>query len=145
MQAIYRQQPTAGATFDPTQELTPDVLDSMPDEQLIARYRDGDQRACEALIRRHERSIYNFAYRLSRNHEDAQEIVGETHLRICLNLHLVQHPVPIPAWINRIVANIYINMRRHLMRNPTVSLEALEEKAGDAVCYTAGASQNSHR
>jgi len=139
MQAFYRPQPNAANRPELDSNQAVEALESMSDEQLIELYRRGDRRACEALIQRHDRSIYNLAYRLSRNHEDAQEIVGETHLRICLNLHLVQHAVTIPAWINRIVANIYINMRRHLKRNPTVSLDALEEKAGDAVCYTAGA------
>src|SRR5258707_4323315 len=108
-------------------------LDSLPDEQLVEMYRTGDQKAFDALIRRYERPIYNLAYRLARNHDDAQEIVGEAYLRICLNLHLIQHAVTLRAWMNRIVANIYINMRRRLKRTRAESLEALEEKAGDAV------------
>lgn len=108
-------------------------MGSLSDEQLIGLYREGNQKAFDVLIKRYERPIYNFAYRLSRNHDDAQEIVGEAYLRICLNVHLIQHAVTLRAWINRIVANIYINMRRKVKRTRAESLDALEEKAGDAV------------
>lgn len=111
----------------------PDHMEGLSDEKLIALYREGNQKAFDALIKRYERPIYNFAYRLSHNHDDAQEIVGEAYLRICLNLHLIQHAVTLRAWINRIVANIYINMRRRVKRTRAESLDALEEKAGDAV------------
>src|SRR5437867_4821467 len=117
-----------GSTHEPVLQ----SLDSMSDEQLVDMYRTGDQKAFDALIRRYERPIYNLAYRLARNHDDAQEIVGEAYLRICLNLHLIQHAVTLRAWMNRIVANIYINMRRRVKRTRAESLDALEEKAGDA-------------
>ena len=39
----------------------------------------------------------------------------------------------LPAWINRIVANVFFDMRRRAHRHPAVSLEALSEKTGGAM------------
>jgi len=108
-------------------------LECLDDERLINLFRCGDKRAFDVLIRRYERQIYNLAYRLSKNYDDAHEIASEALLRICYNVKSVQHAITLPAWINRIVANVYINMRRHAKRHPAASLEGLQEKAGDAV------------
>jgi len=115
-----------------------DPLESLSDEQLINRFRDGDKRAFDTLIHRYERPIYNLAYRLTGNDNDAQEVVAEAFLRICMNLHTIQHAITLPAWTNRIVANAYINMRRHDQRRPSVSLDAMPERARDAVYRTGG-------
>src|SRR2546421_3875096 len=78
---------------------------ALQDERLIAMSCMGDERAFDTLIGRYERPIYRLAYRLSGNHDDAQEIAAETFLRICRNLSGIRSAITLRAWINRIVAN----------------------------------------
>lgn len=108
-------------------------LDSLTDEKLIEQCRAGRREAFDVLIKRYERPIYHLAYRLSGNYDDAHDIAAETFLRIFRAIGTFQYAVTLPAWINRIVANVFYDTRRHAYRHPSVSLDALVEKAGDSL------------
>jgi RNA polymerase sigma-70 factor (ECF subfamily) len=111
---------------------TSEHLDSLPDEKLIDRCRCGERAAFDVLIKRYERPIYHLAYRLAGNYDDAHDIAAETFLRIYRAIGTFQCAITLPAWINRIVANVFYDTRRHAHRHPAVSLEALIERTGDA-------------
>lgn len=108
-------------------------LEDLPDDKLIEKCRVGDSDAFDVLIRRYERSIYHLAYRLAGNYDDAHDIAAETFLRIYRSIHMFHCAITLPAWINRIVVNVFYDTRRHAHRHPAVSLEALVEKTGDAM------------
>src|SRR5579863_10308166 len=50
--------------------------------RLIQACKQGDHDAWNRLIRRHERSIYKFAYILARNYDDAADIAGQVFMRL---------------------------------------------------------------
>ncbi len=108
-------------------------FESLSDEKLIDKCRQGDSAAFDALIKRYERPIYHLAYRLSGNYDDAHDIAAETFLRIYRAIGTFQCAITLPAWINRIVANVFYDTRRHAHRHPSVSLDALVEKTGDSL------------
>lgn len=108
-------------------------LESLSDEKLIEKCRIGNREAFDVLIRRYERPIYHLAYRLSGNYDDAHDIAAETFLRIYRAIGTFQCAITLPAWINRIVANVFYDTRRHAYRHPAVSLDALVEKTGDSL------------
>ena len=102
------------------------------DAMLIARYRNGDRSALGNLVGRYEKGIYSLAFRLTKNHDDAQEVASETMLRITRYIVNVQNVTTLPAWINRIVLNVFISMRQSAQRKPTSSLDQLTEMYGDS-------------
>lgn len=108
-------------------------LENMSDEKLIDRCRTGSREAFDVLIKRYERPIYHLAYRLAGNYDDAHDIAAETFLRIYRAIGTFQCAITLPAWINRIVANVFYDTRRHAYRHPAISLDALVEKTGDAL------------
>jgi len=110
-----------------------DNLDNLSDEKLIDKCRTGHRKAFDVLIKRYERPIYHLAYRLSGNYDDAHDIAAETFLRIYRAIGTFQCAITLPAWINRIVANVFYDTRRHAYRHPAVSLDALVEKTGDSL------------
>jgi len=112
---------------------TGDNLENLSDEKLIDKCRTGDRKAFDVLIKRYERPIYHLAYRLSGNYDDAHDIAAETFLRIYRAIGTFQCAITLPAWINRIVANVFYDARRHAYRHPAVSLDALVEKTGDSL------------
>jgi len=112
---------------------TGDNLENLSDEKLIDKCRTGDRKAFDVLIKRYERPIYHLAYRLSGNYDDAHDIAAETFLRIYRAIGTFQCAITLPAWINRIVANVFYDTRRHAYRHPAVSLDALVEKTGDSL------------
>jgi len=129
-----RQSPSQGssASYSGTQHLNTEPLDRLSDEKLIEKCRVGDRAAFDALIKRYERPIYHLAYRFAGNYDDAHDIAAETFLRIYRAIGSFQCAVTLPAWINRIVANVFYDIRRHAHRHPAVSLDAMVEKTGDA-------------
>jgi len=102
------------------------------DDELVRRAASGDREAFDLLMRRYERAVYRAAYRLTGNADDAQDVASEAFLRIYRSLDRFRSTVTLPAWINRIVMNVYLDMRRKEQRRPSTSLDALAERTGGA-------------
>jgi RNA polymerase sigma-70 factor (ECF subfamily) len=140
--AIYQTNRPGRRTANKQIDYLPvEQLQSLSDEKLIDKCRQGDRAAFDVLIKRYERPIYHLAYRLSGNYDDAHDIAAETFLRIYRAIGTFQCAITLPAWINRIVANVFYDTRRHAHRHPSVSLDALVEKTGDALLSTDSKSQ----
>jgi len=122
---------TATFSTSASTENSPTVsLESLSDEFLVRKCSEGDRRAFDVLLRRYERPIYHLAYRLAGNHDDAHDIAAEAALRIFRSIGTFRCAITLPAWINRIVANVFYDMRRRQQRHPASSLDALAEKTG---------------
>lgn len=113
-----------------SRERTANSLESLSDENLVRKCSAGDNQAFDTLLRRYERPIYHLAYRLAGNHDDAHDIAAEAAIRIYRSIGTFRCAVTLPAWINRIVANVFYDMRRRQQRHPASSLDALAEKTG---------------
>jgi len=72
----------------------------------------------EEVARDHGRFLYNVAYRLAGNDADAQDLVQETLLRVRRGLETYQ-PGSLPAWLSRIVTNVFLDEVRRRRRRPT--------------------------
>jgi RNA polymerase sigma-70 factor, ECF subfamily len=140
--AIYQphgaKKSTAHVEYLPVEQ-----LEALSDEKLIEKCRQNDRAAFDVLIKRYERPIYHLAYRLAGNYDDAHDIAAETFLRIYRAIGTFQCAITLPAWINRIVANVFYDTRRHAHRHPAVSLDALVEKTGDSLMADEGRPQAS--
>ena len=63
--------------------------------------------------------LYRHAYRLSRSHEDAEDLVQETMMKAYAAFHTFQVDTNLNAWLFRILTNTYINVYRRKKRQPT--------------------------
>jgi RNA polymerase sigma factor (sigma-70 family) len=77
----------------------------------------------EEVARRYGRFLYNVAYRLSGNDDDAYDLVQEALLRVRKGLQTYQ-PGSMEAWLSRIVTNVFLDEVRRRRRRP---VEALPE------------------
>ena len=50
------------------------------DADLVTRFRDGDREAFATLVARHERRVYNLAYRMLGRPEDARDAAQEAFI-----------------------------------------------------------------
>ncbi len=90
-------------------------------EAAVRRFLDGDEEAFERLVRLWESKVYNFAWRLLGNREDAQDATQETFLAVYRSLRTLRDPGSFPTWIYRIALN---NCRaRWRARSPEISLD----------------------
>jgi len=79
--------------------------------------------AFEELVRRHEASIYRVAYRLTGNHEDAEDLVQEALLEAYESFARFKIGTYFDRWLFRILRNTYIDGMRS---RPKLALESLD-------------------
>lgn len=75
----------------------------------------------EEVAHTHDRFLYTLAYRLCGNHQDAQDIVQETLLKVRRGLPRYR-PGNLEGWLGRITTNVFLDRVRGEQRRPTVSL-----------------------
>lgn len=100
---------------------------------LIARCREGDDLAWEALVRRLEGRVFAIALHYLRDREEARDAAQDIFIRLYQKLHTVRDDKPFLAWMMRLARNACIDhLRRLSVRTPahSVGLEQVAEPAG---------------
>jgi len=78
-------------------------------EELIARCKTGDQAAHHSLYKLYAKAMYNVGYRITRNEEEAQDVLQEAFFSAFKNLDRYRGDSTFGAWLKRIVVNKAIN------------------------------------
>jgi RNA polymerase sigma factor (sigma-70 family) len=71
----------------------------------------------EEVARNHGRFLYTVAYRLTGNHDDAQDLVQEVLLRVRKGLETYR-PGSLEGWLSRITTNTFLDETRRRRRRP---------------------------
>lgn len=96
---------------------------------LFWRRKDAQGRF-EALVLPHMDALHSAAVRMTRHHQDAEDLVQETCLRAYRFLDRLGDESRCRAWLFRILTNTFINIYRKAQRTPeTVALEEDDVKA----------------
>jgi RNA polymerase sigma-70 factor (ECF subfamily) len=90
----------------------------------------------EEVARVHGRKIYNFAYRLTGNTDDAHDLVQEVLLRVRRGLEDYQ-PGSFEGWLWRITRNAFLDEIRKRNRRPTAPLPEEIDRWGAATSEAA--------
>ena len=100
----------------------------LEDAELIERAKDGDVRAYEELVRRHQGVAARVAYLASRGADDALDAVQEAFVKAYVALPRFRVGAPFRPWLLRIVANEASNRRRAAGRRERLSLRLAERE-----------------
>jgi RNA polymerase sigma-70 factor, ECF subfamily len=114
--------------------LNSDVETTASDQELLKRFRSGDESAFDDLVLRHQQRAFNVAYQLLRVHEDATEVAQDAFVRAYRNLDSFHGECEFTTWLHRIVVNLAHNKYRWWKRRGkhiNVSLDAPVESADD--------------
>lgn len=65
--------------------------------------------------------LYGGAMRMTRNPQDAEDLIQETYLKAYKNFDSFKQGTNLKAWLYRIMTNMYINSYRKAQRRPTQS------------------------
>ncbi len=87
------------------------------DEELILLCREGDARAWESLIRRHQERTLNLAYQFVGNREDARDLAQEIFVRVYQKMEQYDAERPFLTWFNRLARNMCIDRYRQRKRD----------------------------
>lgn len=93
-----------------------------PDEKLLERFRHGDARAFEELMRRHRNALYGFISRSVKNPATADEILQDTWLRVIQGAGEFQRASKVSTWVWTVARNLCIDHARKsvLRRHPSL-------------------------
>lgn len=100
------------------------------DSDLIKRAGQGNLEAFNALVRKWEKPLYNFALRLTGQREDALDLAQDAFLKAYRQLHQLQSRDKFSHWLFKIALNLFYSSKRGSRDGQTVSLE---EEIGDGL------------
>lgn len=98
------------------------------DADLVKQTLCGNTSAYNGLVQRYQRQVYNLAYRMLGNAEDAGDLVQDTFLRAYGALTSFRQDASFLTWLYKIASNLCIDQLRSRKAKSTLSLEVeLEE------------------
>ena len=104
------------------------VLLNSGDEALVALAQQGERRAFEELIERHQQKAYHIAFGFARNREDAKDLSQEAFLKAFSYLKNFDGRSSFYTWFYRIVVNVCLDYKRRNKRVPAGEFDESIEK-----------------
>lgn len=80
--------------------------------------------------------LFGTALRLTRNREDAEDLVAETVVKAWAKCADVRDPQCFEAWIQRILSNTFMSEWRHRRASPIVALERNDDDTDDGDTFS---------
>ena len=93
------------------------------EEALLRDAMSGDRTSLEMLFAQHNRALYQTAFRLLGNAEDAEDALQEGLLAAYRNLPRFEGRSQFSTWLTRIVINAALMRRRSKRAHPALSLD----------------------
>jgi RNA polymerase sigma-70 factor, ECF subfamily len=98
------------------------------DAEIVRQTLCGNTAAYNGLVLRYQRQVYNLAYRMLGNAEDAGDLVQDTFLRAYSALAKFRQDASFLTWLYKIASNLCIDQLRSRKAKGALSLEVeLEE------------------
>ena len=94
---------------------------------LIERCVAGDERACADLVVAHQRTVFNLAFHLLGDRDEALDLSQEVFLRVFRTLSRFRGQSALRTWIYRIVVNQARNRQRWWRRRRRADLVSLDD------------------
>jgi len=101
------------------------------DNTLIKRCQKRDKSAFAELFGIISKDIYGLAYSILRNHDDVDEVLQETYIRIFRYIKKLKDTAKFPSWVKRIVINQCFTIHKKRSRDHFEIFETEENKIED--------------
>ena len=99
------------------------TLVEQTDAELVKQTLCGTTQAYNSLVQRYQRQVYNLAYRMLGNAEDAGDLVQETFLRAYNALGTFRQDASFLTWLYKIASNLCIDQLRSRKAKNALSLD----------------------
>src|SRR5213592_2425570 len=107
--------------------LTLDKLQMLSHAELIGVSIKGREDSFEELVRRYQRPIAGYVFRMLGDYESSLDVTQEVFIKVYNSLHKYSPEYKFSTWLYRIAHNAAID---HIRRNP-VSAQSLEAENAD--------------
>lgn len=101
------------------------------EEVLVANAKLGDERAMTELWRRHGKVAHGVLWRITGNHEDAEDALQETFLKSFVHLQSFDGRSKFSTWLVRIATNTALMLLRKRRNRPEILLSHYAEGFSD--------------
>ena len=109
---------------------------------LLERCRSGDRESFERLYRLIHADLYRLAYSFLRDHDDADEALQETLVRMYRHFESLKQVEKFPSWAMRILVNQCYTHRTRKGRHAYTPIEETTEKEDSEVMFQSGSAPN---
>ena len=98
---------------------------SAPDEKLIESFiNENNQGAFEEIVNRYVDKIYGLALRITRNQNDAEEVLQDVFLTLAKKIDTFRGEAKFSSWLYRVTVNAsYMRLRAERKHETDISLE----------------------
>jgi RNA polymerase sigma-70 factor, ECF subfamily len=103
------------------------------DAALVAAAKTGDGRAFELLVQRHEGKIFSLAQRMTRNREDAEDVVQQSFQKAFVHLKKFEGDSLFSTWLTRIAINEALMLLRRKRGSREVPIAESSTEDGAAL------------
>jgi RNA polymerase sigma-70 factor (ECF subfamily) len=97
------------------------------DEAWVRRYLGGDHSAFRSLVERNTPPIYNLAYRMTGDRDEASDVTQETFRRVVEALPSSRIDLPFKPWAMQIALNLRHDLARRRRPLPFAALDGAED------------------
>lgn len=96
--------------------------------ELVARSREGDERAFGALVATYQAMVYRWSLGLSGDADDADDITQEVFVRVHRKLSAFRGSGPFEGWLFRITRRVALRTRRTPERNAAAATQGVTSR-----------------
>ncbi|MFQ5865650.1 MAG: RNA polymerase sigma factor [bacterium] len=94
--------------------------------RYIQKTLSGDGKAFEWIIRKYQKRIYFTVLQLVMNHDDADDVLQDTFIKVYTKLNTYDTEYPFYPWLYRIAINTALNHQKKKARNRALSLDDID-------------------
>ena len=103
--------------------VTNETPTEMSDELLVSAAKSGDANAFVELSRRHSTKLLHRTYRITRNWQDAEDVLQESFLKAFIHLKDFEERSSFASWLTQITINSALMILRKKRCHPEISIE----------------------
>ena len=79
------------------------------------------------LVEKYKRMVHRLAMQITKNHEDANDVMQETFIKVYQSIHTFRQEAAFETWVYRIAVNEALNFVKRRERRRESSLEITDE------------------
>jgi RNA polymerase sigma-70 factor (ECF subfamily) len=115
----------------------------LSDVVLIDQVQSGSIEAFEEILARYESTVYNLALRLTRNKEDAEEVLQDVFLTIFTKVKSFERKSAFSSWLYRVIVNSSFMKLRKRRSSIVVAIDDEQEESFQNKIENEGSSEES--
>ena len=99
----------------------------LDEKMLLKKCCEGSVEAFETIMKTHYKKVYNIAFRMLNNSEDASDMAQEAFVKIYQSIAGFKHESSLATWVYRIATNVCLDEIRKRKNRNVVSMDGYIE------------------